>query len=362
MSKKIYKALYHPEYVPNPNWLKKNLLFWDRIYRIVPVPMKKEFGNNYIRDVLGLDPKYVPTLPPNENDREIFNEHEKSIKKAFIRIKREQSFKDFDDIAGFGVHPEKALGWVFDYLIKKKLARPKDNRWSREHYSVHPDAGDLILGCLASKMARRRGFESLTGNDSIFYVTSANEINRNQLDRPDVSMEGSLGSIILDFLVPKKIANMSFQDIIKLRGDYSSLRNSFHSTVSKITKEFSLDRTIDKKQAEELLNDCMNEYIAEYKKFYSFKNRSLRFIKDWRAQSTGVSVGALGTYISGGTKVGIVLGTGAASIAFFNILFSGSRYSDYERSFQYIHALRKGIGALDCIRNMKPYLVKIRFI
>jgi hypothetical protein len=36
------RALYYPNFSPDPKWLKCSLLYWDQVYRIVPDEVKED--------------------------------------------------------------------------------------------------------------------------------------------------------------------------------------------------------------------------------------------------------------------------------------------------------------------------------
>lgn len=359
-----FKSLYYPSYIPDRDWLKLQLLFWDQVQRIVPNQMQDKYGDNFIASNFNIDPILSPAISPEYDDLSYFDKHEASIRKAFIKIKKE-SEKPFDIYGNYwGVHPQKAPEWVFQNLEELGLARINEiepDEWHEGHHLVHPDAGGLILSCLGSKLAKRHGFEPVTDHEFSFYITAANEINENQSDRSNITIEDTLGAMILKSLVPSRLDKIKFSDILKIREDYEELRIGFHKTIRNIS-ETRLEKIVDKKRTEEELRACLSEYLEAYNKFFKIKERLKRIIKDWRTQAFGISIGALGAYFAGGPTESLYLGLGGASVSLMGVLTSEKVQSDEEKSCYYINAIRKYLEATNCIMGLRPFLVGCRFM
>lgn len=358
-----HNLLYYPSYVPSPAWLKLQLLFWDSVYRIVPKPMQTQYGDDFIEATFGIDPKWAPALSPEDSDLYYFEQHQSSIQRAFEQISSTSKLQYLPSDLAYGVHPGKSLEWVFDSLSKLGLSSKvpiEHPELMDKHYMVHPEAGKLILSCLASNLARRRNFAPITDQESQFFLTAANEVNRNLADRPSSSITASLGLTILHTLVPSNLDQLSFHDVISLRDDYGDLRKAFHEVVSKLSDKFGLEDIIDRQQADLMIQECVHEYLNEYERFNSVTKRSIRVVTDWRTQSFGSFLGMLGTYLAGGRTAGIVVGLGAASLTLANQLFSNKEKSDLEKSFHFIQQLNSEINASNNLVGIKPFLIGVR--
>lgn len=358
-----HTLLYYPSYLPNPDWLKLQLLLWDSVHRIVPQAMQQQYGDECVSERLGIDPKWAPAVSPNYSDLSYFDRHRPSIEMAFRQIRATAS-PDYESAeALYGVHPQKAPEWVFQALFDLGLGNKepeKHRRWTEEHYMVHPEAGKLILSCLASNVAHRRNFAPITNEESQFYLTAANEVNRTLSDRKNSSMTASLGMLVLKTLVPTNLHRLSFADVISLRDEYGDLRRAFHSVITKITDKFGLEKIIDKDQANATLEECVSEYTKEYDRFNSVTRKTIRTITDWKTQSSAASVGALGAYLAGGPLGAVIFTLGAAGFALAGMLLSDKEKSDMTKSFHYIQRLDEEMDLKRNLFAIKPLVRGVR--
>lgn len=356
MSTQSFAALYHPSYVPSANWTKVQVLFWDRIFRIVPANMQSQFGDEYIDEVFNVDPDILPMLSPRPSDLDEFDRYRVSLERALARISRERR-SNRRDSDFFGINPSKAPAWLFKTLDEFDLIK-KDyedhGSWLEPHHWIQEDAGYLIMSMLSSFMARRRGLGQVTDRAISFYVTAAQEISEYQSDRSDSSMEGALGMAVFHIFVPKNIDELSFQQVFKLRNEYADLRNAFHKTVRRVSKEHNLEGIVDQERAKEAVYECIREFLDEERKFN--KGSVRRALSDWRVQSIGVMLGGLGAAIAGGPVAGIAFTMGGTTIALANALVDHQELKDFEKSIKYLHILNRGLRAMGCVDEVRYYL------
>lgn len=360
MSTISYDTLYHPRYVPSGNWSKMQLLFWDKIYRIVPYDMQNEFGDDYINRVFKIDPSIMPMLEPEASDLRYYDIHKKTLKKAFKKIRKRANCDLKDPQHFFGIHPAKAPKWLFEMLEDLGLAKEIENKkefWDEKHHWVQKDAGQLIMSCLGSRMASRRGLESTTDRKSSFFLTSANEVSNDQSDRQDSSMEEALAVAVFQFFVPKRIESLSFEQILELQKEYTELRQSFHRAIRTISKEHNLEGIVQKQRAKEVLEDCLQEFIQEHERFK--KGKMSRLLGDWRVQSVGVALGGIGATIAGGPLAGLGLTIAGTTLALANSLLNRQEPSRFEQSFHYLHIVNKNLEAQKCVEGIRRYLPSV---
>lgn len=356
MSATSFDALYHPSYIPTESWAKVQFLLWDRLYRIVPDDMQDKFGDEYINRVFEVDPNTMPMLSPEPSDLDYYAKHKISLERAFCRIggKVKGNLKEPEF---FGIHPAKAPEWLFKILEDMNLAREmkhKHESWVDKHHWVQEDAGYLIMSCLGSRMASRRGLEPITDRKMSFYLTAANEISEDPSDREDSSIEGALAMVVFKFYVPRNIDSLSFKQIFKLREEYGELRKSFHRTVRRLSKDYNLEGIVQKKRAQEALQECLKEFNEEDRKFR--KSKVKRVFGGGKMQSIGVALGGIGATIAGGPVAGLAFTIGGTAIAMTNTVLTERQPSDFERSFHYLHILDKKLKAMGCAKEIKLYL------
>jgi hypothetical protein len=361
MASQHFRALYHPHYVPDIELLKTQLLLWDQLYRIVPESMISNYGDGYIKSKFNINPSLCPFVSPTYEDLSYFDKYQYSIEKAFDQIAAvpESRFMAYQDC--IGIHPEKAPEWVFDYLINKKLARKEKEKregWFEEHYVVHPEAGRLVLSCLGASIAKRQDYQLITDRNNSFYLTAANEINGYIDSRSKMSILGTLAAMILKTIIPQGISTIPFELIIKLRNDYSDLKIAFHKVVKRIINE--LDNDIDIKTAEEKIRSSCDDYLRAYREFSSIRSKTLRFIKNWKTQSFGISLGILGNITSSGSKTSLLLGIGSVSVSIVGIVFPG-RLNEQQKSFRFLQSMQHLFKPTDQILGLKPFLVGIKY-
>ncbi len=356
-----YCTIYHPSYLPKENWAKLQLLFWDKIYRIVPYPMNNKYGDSKIEEIFKIDPKWLPAISPDGSDLQYFNDHQTSIQKAFDQIKAVAN-GEFNELDSFGVHPMKAPAWLFAYLEKLKLAKlsnNNDDEYTTEHHLIHPYAGELILSCLSDSIAHRRAINSITDREYNYCLTAANNINNNRNHKQIEPIESSLAFTIFEITIPNGIEKLSFQDVIKLRNDYHDLRSAFHKTMLNFSEEYKLDQIFDEKTAKEKFEACVKDYLEEHRKFNSIKGKSIRFINDWKTQVIGISLGAIATALTGGAAVPLIFSFGGISFsAVSQILQSKAPYEE-NKSFQYLQKLNKAIDTKEVVKNIQQFIYPV---
>jgi hypothetical protein len=357
MPNPIYSTVYHPSYLPKKNWTKLQLLFWDKIYRIVPYPMNKEFGDEKVEEIFNIAPEWLPTISPDGSDLQYFDEHESSIKKAFDQLKGKAGEK-FNDLGNFGVHPMKAPQWLFEYLENLGLAQLSKNiigGYTTSHHLVHPYAGELILSCLSDSIAQRRALNSITDRENNYCLTVANNISPSLNLRFTEPIESRLAFSIFETSIPNDLEKLTFKEIFKLRDDYGDLRKAFHKTMLNLSEEYKLKQIIDVKTAKDQFESCVKDYLEELRKFNSMKGQSIRFINDWKTQVIGVSLGAIATAITGGATVPLIFSFGGISFSAVSQILKSREQNYGQQSFQYLQKLNEAIDAKEVVKNILEF-------
>lgn len=356
MNSNQFDALYQPRYVPDPDWLKTQLLIWDRIFRIVPYEMQDQFGDAFIDEHLAIDPAFLPMLSPSPSDLIGYKKHKETLRKAFQMI-TEKAKGEMRESHEFGVHPRKAPAWLFDMLEEFGLAKTEQSvtdPWDSVHRMIQEDAGHLVLSCLGDSMASRRGLDQLTDSDLTFFVNSAIEVGGGLDDLPSQPLESMLAIAVFKLYVPKDLSSVPVAEVLEIRKEYSELRHSFHSTIRKLSSMHNLNGIVEPKFAEDALKSCLREFALEEKKFN--KGRARRFFSDWRVQSFAVLLGAIGATLAGEPIVGMSLVLGETTVQLANVLSDRPEPSDEEKSFKYLQKLGKKLDAKKCSESIQALL------
>jgi hypothetical protein len=380
----IHRAMYHPFYEPDENWLKLQLLYWDSIGRIVPNTMQDLYGDDYFENKYKISSAFCPAIEPIWEDTLFFDKHKISLKNAFrsigqrrfpsfsvagkaiqpnkpakqinqIRIANRQNLKYLKE---FGIHEDKAPEWLFKYLIRNGLAISQPEYVYGEKYLVNSEAASLILSCLGSSMAERRAMDVITNQKSRFYLTAASEVSRSQMDRPNNFAPSYLAFLTLEKFVPD-VKKISLPEIIKIREEYTIQRNAFHNTINEVAIKHRLELIIDQKVFNEKMTDAIQEYNTNLIKFESTIRRSLSYIKDWKFQAFGGMLG-LATIAGGVGPLVIAAKAVGGGLSLIKTISPDDINNQQFRSHQFIEKINDRISNIGMARGIKPFLQHYR--
>ena len=167
-------ALYYPNIrIPSADWLKKALLIFPHVARIVPENFPSDDPKEIwdFENVIGrrgeplLKRAHLSTGGVWEAQQKLLNRLRNDIGKdeAFIRRFDERSanlFEDKVDESSFYLHPGKMTDDLVRFLEKYELAWPAaGDRRARGFVRVHPLLGELVMSTLAIACAKDEGFD-----------------------------------------------------------------------------------------------------------------------------------------------------------------------------------------------------------
>ncbi len=115
-----------------------------------------------------------------------------------------------------------------------------------------------------------------------------------------------------------------------------------------------MEGIVQKKRAQEALQECLKEFNEEDRKFR--KSKVKRLFGGWKMQSIGVALGGIGATIAGGPVAGLAFTIGGTAIAMTNTVLTKRQPSDFEQSFHYLHILDKKLKATGCAKEVNLYL------
>ena len=186
-----YDVLYYPSFEPSEIFLRRYLLFFDRISTIIPNEV------HYIPEsqIFQSYPDLFHGEPPNKEDVDLDDYNYQLLGKAFRRIRKliltrppkrniivvnsEGTFQ-FSDTSL--MHNRKISEKVFYLLKKYKLIYPKPIN-GKDFYLVDERACNIILSLIADRMGTRKTWNTITNMPLDFTVSSLNTFQYQSLHK-----------------------------------------------------------------------------------------------------------------------------------------------------------------------------------
>jgi hypothetical protein len=302
------KILYYPHYQPTSKWLRSMLLLTDQIERIVPSDADPE-DDDLIKELMQSLPGSLTSRPPEQHDIDFDHLTLERLRFGFRFIK-----KNIDTTVTRGVkivitptgsisieghtflHCAKIAPQVREMLKEEGLLLPFLKNYAgiigAENYLPVPsEASNLILTCIADRIARREGLDTATDEDLPFATSTLNSLHVS-IGAPAGAAEGALLSAVIRIIMPEEVANLNMKAYSELRESYMPIREAFKSYTAEISAINRLYRIEDPNffshrialVAEQIEKEC-----STYKKSVF----SRRF-KSWAPFSAGsiLSIGA----------------------------------------------------------------------
>ena len=349
----MLEAIYHPNYIPDPIWYKSQLLLWDNIYRIIPYSVEDKFGPMQISERWNIPEEFVPTVDLQMPDFQFFEDRKRAIKKQLNEFSKE-NLKEYGSEDHFYLNTAKIPSWVGDSLKKYRLRKKKTLKvWGSKHYLVRDDASDFLMSCVAHGLSSNRGMSSLTNQKISCFATYANQIGKEGKEKPSGDNLKSLIAGVFDFMVPGDINKLTFKDVIEIRSEYSSLRESASNCIQSISEEFKLNEVIIKKRADDLIQSSLNKFEKEVEKFK--KGVWRRIFKDWRVQTLATTMGMVSGFIAGGPAAALGIGTGAGGISILNHIAGKEEPADIGNTIQYFNKINEKIELNEFVEGLINY-------
>ena len=260
-------VLYFPSIeFQNDNWVKSSLLYWDKIYRIVPENYKPKDSKlileaqekGLIRNII-LDEKETETTV----DRFL-----KFIEKLeFLPAGLESDEYSL-------VHEDKIDSRLYSPLEKIYNIHNK-NGW----FKFPKELANSYIFYLATAVAKNRGgFSMSTDNPdnwvmSSFFTENGN-FNDNTYDR---NADGYYSSLILDSFIPADLSNVSMGSIVEFLDDEKEQKERFRSKVSNFTSSLS------KCQNQETVSELIEDHLLEIENAKNDLKNSMTFMPNLKS-------------------------------------------------------------------------------
>lgn len=233
--------LYYPTInLPNGDWLKQTLLYWDQVATIVPMRfhIKESWDGEAL---LFKDPTLKYLVDENAYktiwaDRAFFdrhNEHRKMVEEFYAIIESPEYIKFLGPKDNWKIDSEifadKILADTLDYLQVKGLARDDEDC---EEYFLERKTALLYMSLLAKYLADIESPLTIPATDVEAY--------RDFIYFPkNVSRTNNCLSLILDNMFPIPKANVSIRDIIEFKKQRKLELSKFHEAIWQFEKDLA---------------------------------------------------------------------------------------------------------------------------
>jgi hypothetical protein len=290
-------ALYYPNIsIPSVDWLKRALLVFPHVARIVPenfmpADSKEVWEFENVEGVRGgplLRRAYLGSGGVWDAQQKLVNRLSEDVRRddSFIdRFGKESAnrFVGAMDESSFYLHPGKMTGDLVRFLEQHNLAWPATgDRGTRGFVAVHPLLGELIMSTLAIACAKDEGFNIVSENGRVHRCLANHddlgaykEFTRPQAERPEkISMpDGDKLFEILVFqrcdaskLTPEVLGKLSAE-----RQAIEELKAALEGIVRTIPK--MQDETALKKRLESGVDDALRNWKNDRANMGSFARK-----------------------------------------------------------------------------------------
>jgi hypothetical protein len=258
-----YRALYHPFiHFKDDGWLKLAALYWDRMGRIVPDGYQTE-DSQTVR-ALG---HFVEAVRPKVSEEftdtlvRFVGKNGPALRKHY-NIKHRENWPEIPDEdkpppqgGPSGVDPR--LAYIFDLKMSPALgtALVESKLAMRDHptspwIGMHPQIANVYMTALADQLAGERGLSPVAAVTTHHLAMSGLTVERlaqTLLQRPTLlkkrdpaaakrsrrEIEAHAGSIALQAVLPRDLANVDVEKILAFRDKYPGELGSFQQLVEK---------------------------------------------------------------------------------------------------------------------------------
>lgn len=259
--------MYYPNIeIPDGNWLRKALLYWDEVSSIVPREVEFDtYSNNQIIALLKDEGEYRPIYPDRLMNSKFFGDFEKECinrVKSYLKIINKNQH-DYNRpsrtrihneklVNHYGVHRDKMSYKIMDLLNNEGLISPDEN-W----VNLDNQLANIYMSTLAKYSALSDTELTVIGTDKIGAINSVYPVK--YISRSPMLNKVPVINLSLNIL-PTPNTDVSYKKILnfkrKYRADLLAFRNiinDFEEQVSNAESEYDLKEKIVRfKEAVEL--------------------------------------------------------------------------------------------------------------
>lgn len=315
-----YRVLYYPDYDPEPEWLRSQLLLVDQVIRIVP-ESAEHVDPDYIKELKAYLPGCITELSPESRHTQFTKEQLEILDKLFSQFKP-TDFKaatvgmmvhtdgtvEFPGIAG--LHESKMSAEIRELLLQHKLVLPGtgDKLGRRGHHLTDQRATSLILSGIADRLAIEQGLDTITSDETSALLNSLAALGVTRAN--EGKAEGELMAAIVTMNVPMKAGKLDIKKYLDIRKSFDEIRPAFRLLVRELTIDHRLDRTEDINVRAERIQELAASLYKEVRK--QSETKVSQTIAKWAP----LTAGGLITVATGFVNPGVAAGLAALGVGF----------------------------------------------
>lgn len=254
-------VLYFPSIEFNSDdWVKTALLFWDKIYRIVP----SDYSPNDSKLILeAIDNDLIRNVSLEGRDlSRTADKFEKFCDNLYI-IPAGLESHEYDRI-----HPDKIDSRLYPFL-ESIAYKFDDNKWL--HLSKPLARGYMFY--LSKVVAERRNLAKATDDPDSWAIAHYFMENNNfdeWISRNDA--DGYYSSLIIEDFMPSDIANIPIERVVDFTDENRELKARFRNKISEFTQNLS------KCESQEFVLELVEDYKAELEESKNALKANMSFI------------------------------------------------------------------------------------
>ena len=357
-----FDALYYPDMEPPQGWLRSFSLFFDTIRSVVPEDIGERLSPE-IREFAASIPDAYETVTP-DSVKHTRKDNLSRIERAFERISggRKRTKRGGREFT-IEIDDEGSLRFIDHVFLHNDKISPRIRKLLRKHelildwdltdlvglqnYSVvNERASNIILSDIANRLARRKGWSSVTDQDLEFSVVALEGVR----ESADAATAEALAAAIISLEIPEEIQIIELKKYKEFRDAYADVRKPFQELVIKLNQVYRLGGITNRKDLRDRVKDACSDFDSEVHKF-----RTTRFSRKF-TRWIPVGVGSLAALAGAALPVPIV----AIPSAFLSVVFQvidkkmslGPSTADGQDVYQMIAGMRRDILKAAQVRRL----------
>jgi hypothetical protein len=358
-----FDALYYPDMEPPQGWLRSFSLFFDTIRSVVPEDIGERLSPE-LREFAASIPNAYEAVTP-ESVRHTRKDDLSRIEKAFEIISAERGRKKKGERELiFEVDQDDGSLSIRDHVfLHNDKISPRVRRLLRRHELVPPcditeftgpkdcsvvdeRASNIILSDIANRLARRKGWSSVTDQDLEFTVIALEGVR----GAADAATADALAAAIISLEIPEEIQRIELKRYKEFRDAYADVRKPFQELVVKLNQVYRLGGITDREDLSNRVKDACSDFDSEVHKF-----RTTRFSRKF-TRWIPVGIGSLATLVGAALPAPVV----AIPSAFLSVIFqlidkkapSEPSPADGREVYQMIAGMRRDILEAADVRRL----------